>query len=87
MRELVSRPALANPLRYSESDMRPVSKVFYLSASGKLEQAEYNSVNGGQQGAFSAGSGFNNGSVSTFEETDAHLSRKGVLRSCRVDSN
>ena len=79
MRELAARPALAHLLRYFESEMRPVSKVFYLSANGKLEQAEYNSVNGGQQGAFSAGSGFNNGSVSTFEETDAHLGKEGGI--------
>ena len=48
MRGLASLPALAHLLRYSESEMRPVSKVVYLSASGKLEQAEYNSANGGQ---------------------------------------
>ena len=35
MRELASRLALAHLLRYFESEMRPVSKVLYLSASGK----------------------------------------------------
>ena len=39
--------------RYMESNLRPRSRIYYLSG-GCLVRAEYGSVQGGQQGAFEA---------------------------------
>ena len=39
--------------RYTESNLRPRSRIYYLSG-GCLVRAEYGSVQGGQQGAFEA---------------------------------
>jgi hypothetical protein len=49
---------LRSATRYFESELRPKSKIFSLSG-GRLKELYFQSVNGGQQGALSAGVGHN----------------------------
>jgi len=62
--------------RYTESHLRPRSRIYYLSG-GCLIRAEYDSVQRGQQEAFEASSGINKTTKRLFDAADSTLAPAG----------
>jgi len=65
--------------RYMEPHLRPRLRIYYLSG-GCLVSAEYGSVQGGQQGAFEASSGFDKTTKRLFDAADSALAPSGCAR-------
>jgi hypothetical protein len=70
--------------RFMDAHMRPESPIFY-SHGGKLEKLDYLGVQGGQQGAFEASSGFNETTLNLFIAANDLLGTRGGCARATVD--
>jgi hypothetical protein len=76
IREIAEVEALRDIHRFAEAHMRPKARIYYLSG-GKLQLLEYRSVQGGAQGAWEAGTGFNVGTMKLFKRADRTVAQGG----------
>jgi hypothetical protein len=70
-------PRLHFLLRYFQSELAPESLVFARTERGQVKVLDYRSVEGGQQGAFSAGAAFNALTRGLFGELDDAIAQGG----------
>jgi hypothetical protein len=80
----ISKPGskLLASTRYFESELRPVSNIYGLKG-GQLAKLDFHSVNGGKQGALSAGIGHNAAVQPDYERIDTAIGVHGGT-SCAI---